>query len=287
VGSGGNNEIAVLDMATQAITVLTSDPADDRDPVWSPDGRRIVFASNRSGTYDLWVMNADGSSPAPITSSADDDRFPAWSPDGSTLLFSRESVLGATLAAIDTACLSMPATCEGRVRPITTEHYDRFPAWAPGGGQIAFTTGDYAGDETTTIALMDLDGSNYTVLAGTGTSDSHPVWSPDGLRIAFVSNANRDEDLWIVGRNGDSLVQLTEDAALDVAPSWSPDGSLIVFASDRAGNFDLYLIPTDCDSPEGGCEEGIIQLTTSPTTNSIRLDGLSQPFIASRSVRRW
>jgi hypothetical protein len=264
VGSGGNNEVAVMAMATREITVLTGDPADDRDPIWSPDGQRIVFVSNRSGTYDLWVMDRAGGNPTRITSSAADDRSPAWSPDGSTLLFSRESLQGATLSALDTACLSQPATCESRVRSITAEHYDRFPAWAPGGGQIAFTTGDYAGDETTAIAIMDLDGSNYMILPGTGSSDSHPVWSPDGLRIAFVSNANRNEDVWIVGRSGDPLVQLTGDAALDVAPSWSPDGSLIVFASDRAGNFDLYLIRTDCASLDGGCETGMIQLTTSP-----------------------
>lgn len=260
---GGDYEIAVLAMATGTVKTLTANTFSDRSPAWSPDGQRIVFISDRGGTEDVWVMNADGSRPVQVTRSADSDHFPVWSPDGSLIVFSREAVIGSSLAAVDTACLSQPETCEGLVRPITTERYDRYPAWAPGGGQIAFTAGTIPG-EPTTIALMNIDGSGYTPLAGTGTSDSNPAWAPDGMRIAFVSYARGDEDLWIMGRLGQNLVQLTKSSSSDVGPSWSPDGSLIVFASDREDSFDLYVIRADCASPDAGCEAEIVRLTTDP-----------------------
>ena len=148
---------------------------------------------------------------------------------------------------------------------ITDQRYDRTPAWAPGGGQIAFAAGTVAG-EPTVIALLNVDGSAYTPLAGTGSSDFAPAWSPDGLRIAFASYARGDQDLWVMSRTGENLVQLTRGAATDVGPSWSPDGQYLVFASDRGegGSFDLYAMRTDCASPEEGCEDDALRLTDDP-----------------------
>lgn len=261
--SGGDFEIAVLEMVTGKQTYLSANTDADRSPAWSPDGRRIVFVSDRGGTDDIWVMNADGSGPLQITTSQHDDHFPAWSPDGATIIFSREAATGSNLMAVETACLAQPATCEGLVRSITTQRYDRYPAWAPGGGRIAFAAGILAG-EPTSIALMDIDGSNYEALPGTGSSDTSPSWAPDGLRIAFASYALGDQDLWLMSYNGDNLVQLTSGTANDVGPSWSPDGQFIVFASDRGegGSFDLYVIRTNCAAPEDGCEDDLMHLTT-------------------------
>ena len=85
-------DISVLPSATLffAPTKLTTDPADDITPSWSPDGAKIAFASNRSGDYEIYVMNADGSNVQRLTNSAGADRSPSWSPDGSKILFSSE-----------------------------------------------------------------------------------------------------------------------------------------------------------------------------------------------------
>ena len=58
---------------------LSSNPAWDADPAWSPDFRRIAFASDRDGNFDIWVMNADGSNQINLTHSLAEDRFPQWS----------------------------------------------------------------------------------------------------------------------------------------------------------------------------------------------------------------
>ena len=69
---------------------LTTDPADDIGPVWSPDGSQIAFYSFRSGNRDLWVMPATGGSATQITRNSAQDSDPAWSPDGSQIAFTSD-----------------------------------------------------------------------------------------------------------------------------------------------------------------------------------------------------
>jgi uncharacterized repeat protein (TIGR01451 family) len=73
--------------------------------------------------------------------------------------------------------------------------------------------------------------------------DVHPTWSPDGKKIAFLSNRGGNNDVWVIPASGGTAVQLTNDSANDGAPDWSPDGTRIAFQSDRAGNHDLWVIP--------------------------------------------
>ena len=69
---------------------LTDSEATDADPAWSPDGRRIAFASDRDGGSNIYVMNADGSGVARLTDSSAGDYGPAWSPDGRRIAFASE-----------------------------------------------------------------------------------------------------------------------------------------------------------------------------------------------------
>ena len=77
----GDNEIYVLTSA--GLKKLTDNAWDDRYPRWSPDGKRIAFSANPAGNFDLFVMDADGQSPAAVTSFPEDELDVAWSPDGS------------------------------------------------------------------------------------------------------------------------------------------------------------------------------------------------------------
>ncbi|QLQ04692.1 MAG: PD40 domain-containing protein [Anaerolineae bacterium] len=66
---------------------LTNDAGEDRLPAWSPDGKRIAFASDRTGNADLYIMDADGQNLTQLTSGLERDGHPAWSPDGAWLAF--------------------------------------------------------------------------------------------------------------------------------------------------------------------------------------------------------
>jgi Tol biopolymer transport system component len=66
---------------------VTDNPADDWPAVWSPDGCKILFSSNRDGNWNLYLIDADGSNPQRLTNAPADEREPTWSPDGRTIAF--------------------------------------------------------------------------------------------------------------------------------------------------------------------------------------------------------
>ncbi|MBT8489175.1 MAG: PD40 domain-containing protein, partial [Gemmatimonadetes bacterium] len=108
VGRDGssNEDIYVANIDGSGVTRLTTDPAPDDQPTWSPDGESIAFRSHRHGKSDIWVMNADGSNQLNLTYAAvfipeEHNSDPAWSPDGQTLAFSRGFGLGQGLYKVD------------------------------------------------------------------------------------------------------------------------------------------------------------------------------------------
>ena len=72
-----------------------------------------------------------------------------------------------------------------------------------------------------------------------------PVYSPDGMKLAFISTHDGDPEIFVMNADGTGLKKLTENTAVDAAPSWSPDGGKIVFTSDRSGAFELYRMNAD------------------------------------------
>ncbi|MGH7508012.1 MAG: TolB family protein [Gemmatimonadales bacterium] len=84
-------DIYRLPLAGGEIQQLTTDPADDFAPAWSPDGAALAFHSFRSGTRDIFVMQASGGEAQQVTSGSAQDRFPMWSPDGNRIAFQRST----------------------------------------------------------------------------------------------------------------------------------------------------------------------------------------------------
>src|SRR5207248_1981572 len=117
---------------------LTKNPANDSTPVWSPDGTRIAFESDRSGLQNIYVMNADGSNVVKITKNDGGIDFrvfdPAWSPDGKKLVYVGSLMGEVSSLQIVNADASGVST---RLEPLSTEVAD--PEWSPDGTRIAFT----------------------------------------------------------------------------------------------------------------------------------------------------
>jgi Tol biopolymer transport system component len=210
------------------LTQLTDDPADDVDPVWSPDGSKLAFSSNRAGMHHIYVMNADGSSPAQITNANADDSEPAWSRDGKRIAFVR-SVDGSPEIHV------VNADGSNEARLTFDPAVDVAPNWSPD-GRIFFTSNR---DGQREIYFMNADGRDVRRFTTTGARSS--VWSPDGSKVAFIAVSHEPGSslnwlqVFVADPNGGNIRMVTKEPQSSFAPAWPADGASIIFAVDNLG----------------------------------------------------
>jgi Tol biopolymer transport system component len=195
------------------------------EPAWAPDGQRIAFSSNRSGTSQIYVMHADGTGTRQLTSLKGGASGPSWSPDGSRIAF-----LG-----FEPGFVYVMRVDGSGIRRLGPERgNERDPAWSPDGGRVAFVRRE-PGTSSTELWVSRPDGTHQQQLTRLNASMSSPTWSPDGTRLAFAANPRGRYELYTVGAEGRGLKRLTHDSiAEDIEPSWSPDGKVIAFSRDGA-----------------------------------------------------
>ena len=102
-----------------------------------------------------------------------------------------------------------------------------------------------AATESDDIYTVNEDSSGLTNLTQRPAVYENPTWSPDGMRIAFVSRIENKFDIYIFNLKSNEITKLTENAGRNENPSWSPDGRHLVFSSNRSGKYQLYLVDYD------------------------------------------
>jgi Tol biopolymer transport system component len=235
-----STDIYVMNSDGSDVIRLTKGPPIDDSPAWSPDGTWIAFSRSVVGSDpqvngELWVMRADGSDQRPITpagESVDPDSHPSWSPDGTAIAFASLTALPVSGCPSNAPC---PAAAivglqvihpdgSGRKVIANPPFGARRPNWSPDGRSIVFE-----GDGT--LYLVRSDGSHMRPLSEVsgaltpsypGYGDSSPVWSPDGRRIGFVTDRDRNQEVYAMNADGSRQSNLTGNAAADFAPSWQP-----------------------------------------------------------------
>ena len=226
----GNMEIYVMDAGGGNQRRLTENRGDDWSPSWSPDGKRIIFVSDRDGhpdvipgwfTSEIYVMDADGGNPQNLTNTPLlDDKSPSWSPNGKRIAFMsrRKGNFTFGIYVMD---------ADGGNQLILTNNPldDRNPSWSPNGKQIVFASsrdGHFRGASgiTSEIYVMDADGQNVQKLTNNRGYDSSPSWSPDGKKILFHSERDGKWDIYVMDADGDNLENLTNNRHSDVSPAW-------------------------------------------------------------------
>jgi Tol biopolymer transport system component len=224
---------------------LTYDPSRDFEPSWSPDGRTIAFTTDRTGTFNIWLINATGGGVRPFASCACDDYQPAWSPTGDRIAAASEYAGYAQSECICTAGLG------GRSIILLTEprstFYDSDPSWSPDGRNITFSSFKY--DRGRHIYKVPSAGGQVTRLTPTNILSGFwcPAWSPDGTRIALsYQDVNTGSyRLGIIPAQGGNVTPITSNGFDAFYPCWSPDSTKIAFQRDinDSEKSDIYIIP--------------------------------------------
>lgn len=183
---------------------------------------RIAFASDRDGDFEIYMINADGTSLVRLTESKGIDYPSSWSPDGRKLAFvsDRSGSYNIYVMSVDGS--------EPTVQLTQDSEGTGSPNWSPDGRKIELVSIHIDNHNT---FIMPVDGSESTVqLTQDSEGTGSPSWSPDGRRIAFSSARDGNGEIYVVNPDGENLVQLTNSDAHEYTPSWSPDGQQIVFA---------------------------------------------------------
>jgi TolB protein len=167
-GSGGNPDIFVLDLATQALSRITDDPAIDTEAVWASDGKSLYFTSDRAGSPQIYkVAPQPGEHPKRITFSGNYNARPRISPDGTQLAFVTLDGGGYRIAIQDLA--------SGTVRVLSHGHLDESPSFAPNGATLIYSEREGARGTLSTVSTDGLTGIRLKSEQG---EVREPVWGP-------------------------------------------------------------------------------------------------------------
>jgi len=238
--SNGVSDIYLVPAAGGEIKRRTYDNRAHDGLAWTPDGREIVFASNRAGNWRLWRIAVTGGTPEQLAVAGDNVFAPAIARQGNRLAYAQFK-FDANIWRFETRGLSGQPSPP--VRLIASTLRDLCPQYSADGKRIAFIS-DRSGSQE--VWVCDSDGSNLSPVTSMGIPDTgSPRWSPDGRQIAFDSTVEGQPDIYVIGVDGGKPRRLTNEASLDQLPSWSRDGRWIYFASNRTGTWQVWKTPAE------------------------------------------
>lgn len=179
------------------------------DVCWSPDGKKLAFASNNGFQADIYTMNANGTGLFAVTTGSF-DFSPSWTYDQYDIFFNRLNV---------PSSIEFVSPSGGTTTNISGSNSDRAPIVSPNGNLIAF-------QNSNAIWTVDLGGGarSQVTFPSTNTSDSNPAWSPDGQKIVYEhALANGVREIWVTDVNGANPHSvLPSSDASRTNPTWSP-----------------------------------------------------------------
>jgi TolB protein len=227
------------------LTRLTFGPWDDITPAISPDGQTVAFASNRSGYWDIYLLNLSSGGITRLTDTLTYDASPAWSPDNKWLAY--ETYNNDNLDIKVQSVISPTDT----IQLTTSSAADFSPVWSPKGRQIAFVSNRSGENE---IWLADLDKTEeqrfQNISQSPSSNDTHPAWSPDGKSIVWVGEQDGMHNLFLqeIHLNGDTNSTPTsvnrENLGSGDWPAWSADGETILTILQVPNHIYLTAYPT-------------------------------------------
>ncbi|GBD94867.1 hypothetical protein BMS3Abin05_02483 [bacterium BMS3Abin05] len=222
-------------------TRLTVHEAYEKTPLWSPDGRRIAFASNRNGNFDIFVMPAEGGVSRQVTYFSNNDNLTGWTPDGTALIFSSRRNFYYHRLPVEYR-ISLKG---GTPMPLMEDYADQGKI-SPDGRWLAFVRGrdnwwrkHYRGSGNYDIWLYNFKTGAYRRLTDFDGDDKNPMWTPDSKTLYFNSEKDGTFNLWKMALDGSGKTEITHFKDDGVRfPQIARNGSVIAF--EQRGNIFIY-----------------------------------------------
>jgi Tol biopolymer transport system component len=222
---------------------LTQGPGSDAQGVLSPDGSQVAYVRNtvttvggvESSTFDLMVVNADGTSPRALVTDRPLLDFPTWAPDGRRIAYD-DGITNTAIFILDLETGAVRKVGRGAAAD-----------WSPDGQRFAYVGWEEGFDQA--IFVMNVDGSYVRRLTGATGQDLDPAWSPDGEWIAFHRPLDyTNDDIWRVHPDGSGLERVSHNSSGPLSgPTWIGTRHLAYIEYTDEGQ---YVVTVDAESGE-------------------------------------
>jgi Tol biopolymer transport system component len=213
---------------------------------------KISFVSDRTGKFQIWMMNSDGSEQRQVTNLPDGACQPTWSPDGKKLAVI-SPCKEKSLIYPDAKIYTLNSDGSSPFPLMVSSGGDFDPIWSPDGKKIAFTS---MRSEISHIFVYNFDTSSIEELSDTRFQDLHPTWSPSGKQLAFARRGSYNYHIWIMGDEGLTQLQFSANGNVDdFWPVWSPNGEFIVFSRSGPQPSVPYLYLVSYNDRNSGAEK--------------------------------
>jgi DNA-binding winged helix-turn-helix (wHTH) protein/Tol biopolymer transport system component len=266
------------------LTRLTYGAGLQTDVSWSPDGRRIAYAWNRDGNFDIWVQSIDGGDPMRVTSSPADETQPAWSPDGQRLVLRSEDD-GGGLFTVDLK--------GGPVRRIAAD--GRRPAWMPNGREVVFVDSDMPraafivaadGGEAPRRILENELSRTIWIASAIHPEGRISVFGPGVAAGFFVADRTHSRMNAVDTSAAAPLGLLEPDVIRNI--SWNPTGTALIVEAFSDGVPTLWRVPVEPLSLRWRTPERLTTAPASAQAAAVSPDGTRVAFTsAPASTRAW